>query len=332
MKDPVDRRTFMKVAGASIGVGALFHVAPLLGASPRGRAVAAMLGRANGEAPSAFSFVQLSDTHVGFSGAANPLGTAAFERAVEIINGLPQRPDLVLFTGDLTHDSENPGEHADRMRRFQEIAGRLRVPLVRSVPGEHDAGLDGGKLFRDVFGETHYSFDHRGVHFVALDNVSLARPNVGPEQIAWLRKDLARYARTTPIVVFTHRPLFDLRPDWEWFTGDGDEVMNAIAPYENVTVLYGHIHREHSHVEGHASHHAARSLIFAFPDPATAPQKAPIPFDADKPFQNLGLRVVHEPGARAGAGAARIEEVELTLREYAGTVGIQQLLKEGASL
>jgi 3',5'-cyclic AMP phosphodiesterase CpdA len=120
----------------------------------------------------------------------------------------------VLFTGDLTHDSEKPGEHADRMRAFREIAGRLRAPLVKFVPGEHDAGLDGGKLFRDALGDSHYSFDHRGVHFIALDNVSLARPNVGPDQLGWLAKDLARFPHTAPIVVFTHRPLFDLRPDW----------------------------------------------------------------------------------------------------------------------
>ncbi|HYT31195.1 MAG TPA: metallophosphoesterase, partial [Thermoanaerobaculia bacterium] len=123
MKDPVDRRTFMKIAGTSIGVGALFTVAPLLGASAStsGRRIAELLGKKNGEAPTPFSFVQLSDTHVGFSGPPNPLGTLAFEKAVDLINNLKERPDLVLFTGDLTHDSENPGEHADRMRLFQKI-------------------------------------------------------------------------------------------------------------------------------------------------------------------------------------------------------------------
>ena len=255
----------------------------------QGDAIAALLGKKNGEAPTPFSFVQLSDTHVGFSGPPNPLGTQAFEKAVDLINGLRERPDLVLFTGDLTHDSENPGEHADRMRLFQKIASRLKVPLIKSVPGEHDAGLDGGKLFRDAFGETHYSFDHRGVHFIALDNVSLARPNVGPEQIAWLKKDLARFPTTAPIVVFTHRPLFDLRPDWEWFTGDGDEVMNALAPYENVTVLYGHIHREHTHTEGHTTHIAARSLIFAFPDPEAGVPKKPIPFGSPMVTSESGV-------------------------------------------
>jgi hypothetical protein len=329
MKEDFDRRKFLKIAGTSIGVGALFQVTPLLGQTAAGRRMASLLGKKNGETPTPFSFVQLSDTHVGFSGPPNPNGTQAFERAVELINGLPRQPELVLFTGDLTHDSENPGEHADRMRKFQQIAGRLRAPLVRYVPGEHDAGLDGGKLFHDTFGDSHYSFDHRGVHFIALDNVSLARPNVGPEQIAWLGKDLARFPKTAPIVVFTHRPLFDLRPDWEWFTGDGDEVMNLLAPYENVTVLYGHIHREHSHTEGHATHLAARSLIFAFPDPEAGVPKKPIPFDPQKPFQNLGVRTLEEGGA---SRKPRVQEVELTLREYAGTVGIQQFLKEGVSL
>lgn len=329
MTETFDRRRFLAIAGTSIGVGALFQVTPLLGQTAAGRRIASLLGKKNGEAPTPFSFVQLSDTHVGFSGPPNPNGTQAFERAIDRINGLPQQPELVLFTGDLTHDSEKPGEHADRMRLFQRIAGRLRAPLVRYVPGEHDAGLDGGKLFHDAFGESHYSFDHRGVHFIALDNVSQGRPNVGPEQLAWLGKDLVRFPKTAPIVVFTHRPLFDLRPDWEWFTGDGDEVMNLLAPYENVTVLYGHIHREHSHTEGHATHLAARSLIFAFPDPESGVPKKPIPFDPEKPFQNLGLRLVEEESV---SRKPRVQEIELTLREYAGTVGIQQFLKEGVSL
>jgi Calcineurin-like phosphoesterase len=323
---PVDRRKFLQITGLSLGAGALFRVAaPAAGIGGR---VMDALGKKNGERPTPFSFVQFSDTHVGFSGPPDPLGTQAFERAVETVNALDEQPDLVLFTGDLTHDSEKPGEHAERMRRFKEIAGRLRVPLVKCVPGEHDAALDGGALFRDAFGETSYAFDHRGVHFIALDNVSRGKPVVGPEQIAWLEKDLARFPKTAPIVVFTHRPLFDLRPDWEWFTGDGDRVIAALAPYENVTVLYGHIHREHAHADGGTTHHAARSLIFAFPDPETGVPKKPIPFDAARPFQNLGIRRVLE---RGGAPPS-LEEVELTLREFSGTVGVQQILNEGNSL
>ena len=159
MKGPYDRRSFLKIAGTTIGIGALYHVAPMLGGEKSGAGGRAMemmraLGRTNGERVTPFSFVQLSDAHVGFSGPPDPLGTAAFERAVEMINTLPQRPDLVLFTGDLTHDSEEPGVHAARMRKFQEISSRLRVDKIKMVPGEHDAGLDGGALYRDVFGET----------------------------------------------------------------------------------------------------------------------------------------------------------------------------------
>ena len=179
-----------------------------------------------------------------------------------------------------------------------------------------------------MFGETHYSFDHRGVHFVALDNVSRAKPEVGPEQLAWLRKDLARFPATAPMVVFTHRPLFDLKPEWEWFTSDGDDVMKVLSPFENVTVLYGHIHREDVHVEGHAHHYAARGLAYAFPDPAQTDEKKPLPFDPAHPFQHLGLRQVHAgPGRRPTTATVRPEEVELTMAEHSGTEGFAQLLR-----
>jgi hypothetical protein len=328
MRHPMDRRNFLRIAGASLGFGALYRVAPALAAGGEAGDVARSLSRRNGEAVTPFSFVQLSDTHVGFSGPPNPTGTRAFERAVEVVNRLPAPPDLVLFTGDLTHDTEDRREHAERMRRFQRIAGGLRVRERRMVPGEHDAGLDGGALYREHFGDSSYSFDHRGVHFVALDNVSRAKPEVGPERIAWLRGDLARYAPTTPIVVFTHRPLFDLKPEWEWFTRDGDEVMKVLWPYENVTVLYGHIHREHVHEDPRCRHVAARSLVFAFPDPATAAERKPLPFDAQRPFQNLGGRLLHAaPGASASTLTLASDEIELTMREHSGTEGFQQLLR-----
>jgi 3',5'-cyclic AMP phosphodiesterase CpdA len=331
MEKPLDRRSFLKITGTTLGAGALYQVGAAVGIDPQGMALVDRLGRQNGERVTPFSFVQLSDTHVGFEGPPNPLGTKAFEQAVEAVNALPMQPDLILVTGDLTHDSEKEGEALTRMRRFQEIAGRLRVKNVKVVPGEHDAGLDGGQLYRTVFGPSHYAFDHRGVHFVALDNVSQGKPVVGPEQIAWLRKDLARFTHTTPIVVFTHRPLFDLKPEWEWYTGDGDEVMNILAPYRNVTVLYGHIHRNQEFQSGHARHLAARSLIFAFPDPALADDKKPIPFDPSAPFKNLGIRQLDlsVQGARPILG---VSEVELSSSEFAGTIGIKQILKGDESL
>jgi len=325
MTRDLDRRRFLKIAGTSMGVGALYTAFPRLAGSAEAAEAARRLGLKNGEKPTAFTFAQLSDAHVGFDG---PIGTRALEKAVDVINGLPQAPDLVLFTGDLTHDTEKPGEHAARMNLFREISGRLKVAKICHVPGEHDAGLDGGELYRNVFGPTYYSFDHRGVHFVALDNVSRARPEVGPEQRAWLAKDLARFPRTAPIVVFTHRPLFDLRPDWEWFTSDGDEVMNLLAPYENVTVLYGHIHREDHHTLGHSRHYASRSLSFAFPDPDQVEDKKPIPFDKDQPFKNLGLRVVNQAQGRAASvDSVTVKDVELAMNEYSGTEGFNQLLK-----
>lgn len=332
MKKDMNRRSFMKIATTSFGIGMLCQVLPVP-AVGENHEYLNFLGKQNGERPSPFSFVQLSDTHVGFNGPPDPLGTKAFEHAIDMVNALEQQPDLVIVTGDLTHDSEKTDEHAGRMQQFKEIASRLKAPALRMVPGEHDAGLDGGVLYREHFGETSYSFDHRGVHFVALDNVSRAKPEVGPERIAWLKNDLARFPKTAPIVVMTHRPLFDLKPEWEWFTSDGDEVMNVLAPYENVTVLYGHIHRDHEHEVGHAKHYAARSLIFAFPDPETVPvdQKKPIPFDKDNPFKNLGIRLVNEtPGKRPASSSLEIKDVELSLREFNELVGIQQLLKNGA--
>ena len=325
-----DRRKFLKIAGTSLGIGLLYSAYPLARSQGEAGHVFSALGKSAGEKVTPFSFIQLSDAHVGFNGPPDPLGTKAFERAVDMINALPQRPDLVLFTGDLTHDTEDRNVHVQRMKQFQEISKRINVPLIKCVPGEHDAGLDGGALYREFFGESFYSFDHRGVHFVALDNVSRPKPEVGAEQVAWLKKDLARFSKSAPIVVFTHRPLFDLRPDWEWFTSDGDDVMNVLSAYDNVTVLYGHIHRDDEHETGGVHHYGARSLIFGFPDPNanTGPRKA-MPFDKDHPFKNLGIRTVSFNGrAEVGSKALSIEDIELTAREFRGINGVQQILRD----
>ena len=326
MENKVDRRSFLRIAGMSLSIGAVYSVFPKLAQGAEGQILTRTLTELNGEAPAPFSFIQLSDTHVGFNGPPDPLGTKAFENAVATINRLERRPELVIITGDLTHDADYPDEHAKRYKLFKEIAGKIRAAKVKVVPGENDAALDGGAMYREFMGHTHYSFDHRGVHFIALDNVSAGRPAVGAQQLAWLKADIARFPKTAPIVVFTHRPLFDLKPEWEWFTSDGDEVMNTLAPYENVTVLYGHIHREHFHREGKANLYAARSLIFAFPDPESSGPKKPLPFDKARPFKDLGLRVV-----KGGAGGRdlSVEDVELTMNEYSGTVGMDQMLKHG---
>ncbi|HKU28314.1 MAG TPA: metallophosphoesterase, partial [Candidatus Sulfotelmatobacter sp.] len=167
-------------------------------------------------------------------------------------------------------------------------------------------------------------------HFVALDNVTRAKPEIGADQLAWLKKDLARFPKSAPIVVFTHRPLFDLRPDWEWFTSDGDDVMNVLSAYDNVTVLYGHIHRDDEHQIGAVHHYAARSLIFAFPDPtSTSGPRKPIPFDKERPFANLGIRTVSFNGKpQPDTTPLSIHDVELSAHEFRGINGIHQFLRD----
>jgi 3',5'-cyclic AMP phosphodiesterase CpdA len=160
------------------------------------------------------------------------------------------------------------------------------------MPGEHDASLDNGAAFKELFGDTHYSFDHKGVHFIALDNVSDPRAQLGEPQLGWLKADLDKQKRSTPIVVLTHRPLFDLYPQWDWATRDAAKAIDLLMPFQNVTVFYGHIHQEHHHTTGHIAHHAAKSLIFPLPAPGSQPQRAPVPWDAAQPFKGLGWRSV----------------------------------------
>jgi len=133
------------------------------------------------------------------------------------------------------------------------------------MPGEHDAALDNGETCKEFFGATHYTFDHKGVHFICLDNVSDPRGKIGDAQLDWLKSDLARQHKHTDIVVFAHRPLFDLYPQWDWATGDGQAAIDLLMPYPNVTVFYGHIHQENHHTTGHIAHHSAKSLMLPMP-------------------------------------------------------------------
>jgi len=332
MKDRIDRRSFLRIAGASIGIGVLYEFAPFLERRAEAGEITGYFKKTNGEAPASFTFAQFSDPHVGFQGPPDPLGTKAFESAVALLNKSPRQPDFVLFTGDLTHDADSRDVHAQRMRLFRKIAGGLRTRAIHTVPGENDAALDGGVLYREHFGETHYSFDHKGVHFVALDNVSQGSAEVGTAQLTWLKTDLARFPKTAPIIVFTHRPLFDLKPEWEWFTRDGDAVMNALAPYENVTVLYGHIHRHDVHQAGNVKHYAARSLIFAFNDPATNDDKKPLAFDQTDPFKDLGIRLVSSKSADSKSADLAVKDVVLTKAEFSGLSGMQQMIKDNNSI
>ncbi len=270
-----DRRAFLKLAGLA-GVtftGGLF---------PQGKASA--------QAASDFHFVQFSDTHWGFKGAANPDAENTLAKAVATVNGLANPPDFIVFTGDLTHTTDDPKERRARMQRFREIVSALRVKDVRFMPGEHDASLDHGEAYKEFFGAPHYTFDHKGVHFIVLDNVSDPAARIGDEQLAWLAADLAHRKADDRIVVLTHRPLFALQPDWDWTTADGDKAIEMLMPYSNVVVFYGHIHQEHHHMTGHIAHHAAKSLIFPLVAPGSQPKRAPKPYDPAQP--DLGTRDV----------------------------------------
>lgn len=245
-----------------------------------------------------FFFVQLSDAHWGFNGpAVNPDAKGTLPKAIAAVNALPAAPDFVVFTGDLTHTTDDPAVRRARMREFKAIVASLNAKPLYLMPGEHDASLDGGEAFREFFGPTHYTFDHRGMHFVVLDNVSDPAGRVGDAQIAWLADDLARQPHDARIVVFTHRPLFDLAPQWDWATRDGAQVISVLQQHPNVTVFYGHIHQEHHTMTGNIAHHAARSLMFPLPAPNSQPQRLPVPWDASAPYKGLGWRTVEVDGA-----------------------------------
>jgi len=164
------------------------------------------------------------------------------------------------------------------MREFKAIVAGLKAPVQRYMPGEHDASLDQGKAFQEHFGATHYSFDHKGLHFAVLDNVSDAQAAIGDAQLDWLLADLKPLPAQAPVVVFTHRPLFDLAPQWDWATKDGSKAIDLLQHWKNVTVFYGHIHQEHHFRTGAIAHHAAQSLIFPLPAPLSQPKRAPVPW------------------------------------------------------
>ena len=236
-----------------------------------------------------FYFVQLSDCHWGFEGPPNPDARGTLPKAIDAVNALQPAPDFVVLTGDLTHTTDDPRERRKRMAEVRDIVARLKVPRVHCLPGEHDAALDAGRAFREFFGETHYAFDHKGVQFIALDNVSDPAALIGAEQLAWLAGELKALPADAPVVVFTHRPLFDLYPQWDWATRDGAQAVELLMTRPKVTVFYGHIHQENHHQTGPIAHHAARSLIFPLPAPGSQPKRMPLPWDPAQALPRAGL-------------------------------------------
>jgi 3',5'-cyclic AMP phosphodiesterase CpdA len=276
--DRFDRREFLKLAG----MGGVVFASGLSGCASYGTA----------SATQDFHFLQISDVHWGYDNASvNPDFKGTLPKAIAAVNGLSQKPDFVVFTGDLTQTTDDPKLRRARLKEFRDMAAGLEVAKVYYFAGEHDAALDRGEAYQESFGETlRYAFDHKGIHFIVLDNTSDPAPILGAQQIAWLKADLAKLTREQPIVVLTHRPLFPLYPQWDWSTRDGQEAIDLLLPFQNVTVFYGHIHHEHRRATGHIEHYAARSLMFPLAPLGTAEKKTQVPWNAATPYKGLGYR------------------------------------------
>jgi len=291
------RRDFL----ALLGIGGVVFASGLNGCGGAGRAAAAPLpehGPLKGAAQAGFFFLQLSDTHWGFKGPPNPQADTCLKQTVQAINAIDAQPDFIVFTGDLTQTTDDPAERRQRMAEFRAIVGGLKVQKLIFLPGEHDAAPDRGDAYREAFGEMYQAFEHKGVHFLALDNASAPGGAMGDAQLEWLAAQVGRVPAGAPLIVFAHRPLFDLYPEWEWATKDGARAIRVLSQHENVTVFYGHIHQENHHMTGSIAHHSARSLVFPLPAPGSAPKRTALPWDPASPDHGLGHRSVMLAGAR----------------------------------
>jgi len=243
-----------------------------------------------------FTFLQISDSHMGFDKPANPNAKGTLEEAIAHVKALPARPAFMVHTGDISHLSK-PAEFDDA----DKIIGDARLD-VHYVPGEHDIlDEEQGKLYRDRYGRGSrgagwYSFDADGVHFVGLVNVVDLKAgglgNLGAEQLAWLKDDLTARAASQPVVVFAHIPLWTVYPNWGWGTQDSEQALALLQRFGSVTVLNGHIHQVMQKVEGNVTFHTARSTAFPQPAPGTAPSPGPMKVPDEKLRTMLGIASV----------------------------------------
>jgi 3',5'-cyclic AMP phosphodiesterase CpdA len=248
---------------------------------------------ADGKQASDFTFLQISDSHIGFDKAANPHAIDTLKEAIGKIEAMPKKPSFMIHTGDITHLSR-PAQFDNAAQ----IIGGSGLD-VHYVPGEHDMVDEAnGQLYLDRYGKGTkgagwYAFDQNGVHFIALVNVFNLKAgglgNLGPEQIAWITADLAGRPSSTPIVVFAHIPLWTIYPDWGWGTDDSAQVLQLLKRFGSVTILNGHIHQIVQKVEGTMTFHTARSTAFPQPAPGTAPSPGPMAVPADRLRGMLGL-------------------------------------------
>ena len=285
--DGINRRGFLKCM-AWAGTGLVWSFA---GGVP----VSRVFGQTHQPSRQAdFSFVQISDSHIGFNKPANADVTATLHTALEKINGYSGVTDFLIHTGDLTH-SAKPAEF-DTLQ--QVLSGAKRQ--VFYVPGEHDTAVDDGKLFlerygKDTKGNGWYSFDHKGVHFIGLVNVVQLEGmgKIGQDQLNWLKQDLSGVKNSTPVVLFAHIPLWTLYPSWGWGTSDSEQAFAMLKRFGSVTVLNGHIHQVMQKVEGNVSFHTAMSTAFPQPAPGSAPSPGPMKVSAERLRDVLGITEVH---------------------------------------
>jgi 3',5'-cyclic AMP phosphodiesterase CpdA len=287
-EDGIDRRHALECM-IWAGTGVLWTVT---GGVPKSMS---LLGDAQAAetSPSALTFLQISDSHVGFDKPANPNALATLQEAIDKVATLPQRPSFMIHTGDITHLSK-PSEFDNA----DQVIGKAKLD-VHYVPGEHDViDEDRGKAYLDRYGKNAkgagwYSFDQAGVHFIGLVNVLDLKAgglgNLGDEQLAWLEDDVRGKSSSTPIVVFAHVPLWLVYDKWGWGTDDGARALGLLKRFGSVTVLNGHIHQIVQKVEGNMTFHTARSTAFPQPAPGTAPSPGPMLVPADKLRTMLGL-------------------------------------------
>jgi 3',5'-cyclic AMP phosphodiesterase CpdA len=282
----LDRRQTLKCM-LWAGTGVVWTV---VGGVPSSR----LIGSAKA-ADGGFSFVQMSDCHIGFSKPANPDARATLDAAIDKVLAMPGDPAFMIHTGDVTHTAQ-PQQFDDALQMLK----RTKLD-VHYAPGEHDI-LDPAtrtaylERFGKGAGGGWYSFDHGGVHFVSLVNVVDLKKNglgsLGAEQLAWLEDDLRSKAASTPIVLFAHIPLWMVAPDWGWGTEDSAQALGLVSRFGSVTVLNGHIHQLMQKVEGNVTFHTARSTAFPQPAPGTAPSPGPKLVPAGELRKWLGVREV----------------------------------------
>ena len=241
-------------------------------------------------------FVQISDTHIGFNKEANPDVNGTLAQTIALVNGMAEQPALIIHTGDITHLSK-PSE----FDLAQQLLGQLRASELHTVPGEHDTTDPSVSEYFSRFGRAsnnrgYYSFDHAGVHFMALVNVLQFKPGglgtLGAEQLAWVTEDLKGRSSSTPIVVFAHMPLWTIYEPWGWGTGDADQLVSQLRRFGSVTVLNGHIHQIVQKVEGHMTFHTARSTAYPQPTAGVGTGPGPLKVPPESLPRMLGISSV----------------------------------------